>query len=130
MRVVFMGTPDFSVPVLDALVGAGHEIAAVYCQPPRPAGRGKKDRPTPVHARAEELCLDVRHPISLKSSEEQDRFAALSADIAVVVAYGLILPQRGAGRADAWAASTLHGSQPVAALARGGADPARHHGRR
>ncbi|MEL0437798.1 methionyl-tRNA formyltransferase [Phycobacter sp. K97] len=93
MRVVFMGTPEFSVPVLDALVEAGHEIAAVYCQPPRPAGRGKKDRPTPVHARAEALGLEVRHPVSLKGAEEQAAFAALEADIAVVVAYGLILPQ-------------------------------------
>ncbi len=93
MRIIFMGTPDFSVPVLDALVGAGHEIAAVYCQPPRPAGRGKKDRPTPVHARAEALGLEVRHPVSLKSSEAQAEFAALQAEIAVVVAYGLILPQ-------------------------------------
>ncbi len=93
MRIIFMGTPDFSVPVLDALVNAGHDIAAVYCQPPRPAGRGKKDRPTPVHARAEALGLEVRHPISLKSLEEQASFAALNADIAVVVAYGLILPQ-------------------------------------
>ncbi|WP_170583154.1 methionyl-tRNA formyltransferase [Ruegeria arenilitoris] len=93
MRVIFMGTPEFSVPVLDALVQAGHEIAAVYCQPPRPAGRGKKDRPTPVHARAEALGLPVRHPTSLKSPEEQAAFAALKADVAVVVAYGLILPQ-------------------------------------
>jgi len=93
MRVIFMGTPEFSVPVLDALVAAGHEIAAVYCQPPRPAGRGKKDRPTPVHARAEALGLDVRHPVSLKGAEEQAAFAALKADVAVVVAYGLILPQ-------------------------------------
>ncbi|TCP40570.1 methionyl-tRNA formyltransferase [Rhodovulum marinum] len=93
MRVVFMGTPDFSVPVLDALVDAGHEIAAVYCQPPRPAGRGKKDRPTPVHARATALGLPVRHPTSLKTPEAQAEFAALAADIAVVVAYGLILPQ-------------------------------------
>lgn len=93
MRVVFMGTPDFSVPVLDALVDAGHEIAAVYCQPPRPAGRGKKDRPTPVHARAEALGLEVRHPVSLKGAAEQAGFAALNADVAVVVAYGLILPQ-------------------------------------
>ncbi|MEO3478686.1 methionyl-tRNA formyltransferase [Phaeobacter sp. CAU 1743] len=93
MRVVFMGTPDFSVPVLDALVEAGREIAAVYCQPPRPAGRGKKDRPTPVHARAEALGLEVRHPVSLKGAEEQAEFAALGADVAVVVAYGLILPQ-------------------------------------
>jgi len=95
MRVIFMGTPDFSVPVLDALVEAGHEIAAVYCQPPRPAGRGKKDRPTPVHARAEALGLEVRPPKSLKSDDEQARFAALNADVAVVVAYGLILPQPG-----------------------------------
>ncbi len=93
MRIVFMGTPDFSVPVLDALVVAGHEIAAVYCQPPRPAGRGKKDRPTPVQARAEALGLEVRHPVSLRGAREQAEFAALDADVAVVVAYGLILPQ-------------------------------------
>jgi len=93
MRVVFMGTPDFSVPVLDALVEAGHEVAAVYCQPPRPAGRGKKDRPTPVHARAQALGLSVRHPSTLRSAEEQAGFAALNADVAVVVAYGLILPR-------------------------------------
>lgn len=93
MRIVFMGTPEFSVPVLDALVDAGHEVACVYCQPPRPAGRGKKDRPTPVHARADALGLPVRHPVSLKSGEEQEAFAELHADVAVVVAYGLILPQ-------------------------------------
>jgi len=93
MRIVFMGTPEFSVPVLDALIDAGHEICAVYCQPPRPAGRGKKDRPTPVHQRAEALGLMVRHPVSLKVADEQAAFAALNADIAVVVAYGLILPQ-------------------------------------
>nr|WP_216365070.1 MULTISPECIES: methionyl-tRNA formyltransferase [unclassified Roseobacter] len=88
-----MGTPDFSVPVLDALVTAGHEIVAVYCQPPRPAGRGKKDRPSPVQARADVLGLPVRHPVSLKSAEAQAEFAALDAEVAVVVAYGLILPQ-------------------------------------
>ena len=77
-----MGTPDFSVPVLEALVAAGHEIAAVYCQPPRPAGRGKKLRPTPVHARAEALGLEVRHPESLKTLESQANFAALNADVA------------------------------------------------
>ncbi|MDX2482816.1 MAG: methionyl-tRNA formyltransferase [Pseudodonghicola sp.] len=93
MRIIFMGTPDFSVPVLDALVRAGHEIACVYCQPPRPAGRGKKDRPSPVQARAEEMGLPVRHPTSLKSDAVQAEFAALNADIAVVVAYGLILPR-------------------------------------
>jgi len=93
MRVVFMGTPEFSVPVLDALLEAGHEVAAVYCQPPRPAGRGRKDRPTPVQARAEALGLEVRHPVSLKGEAEQTDFDALNADVAVVVAYGLILPQ-------------------------------------
>ncbi|MDW3117540.1 MAG: methionyl-tRNA formyltransferase [Roseovarius pacificus] len=93
MRVIFMGTPEFSVPVLDALMSAGHEVVAVYCQPPRRAGRGKKERPTPVQARAEELGLEVRHPASLKGDAEQAAFAALEADIAVVVAYGLILPQ-------------------------------------
>lgn len=93
MRIVFMGTPEFSVPVLDALVDAGHEVVCVYCQPPRPAGRGKKDRPTPVHARAEALGLEVRYPVSLKGVEAQAEFAALQADVAVVVAYGLILPQ-------------------------------------
>ncbi len=93
MRVIFMGTSDFSVPVLEALVAVGHEIAAVYCQPPRPAGRGKKDRPSPVQTRAEVLGLAVRHPVSLKTEEAQAGFAALQADVAVVVAYGLILPQ-------------------------------------
>ena len=93
MRLIFMGTPEFSVPALDALVAAGHEIAAVYCQPPRPAGRGQKDRPAPVEARAVALGIPVRHPKSLKSPEEQAAFAALGADLAVVVAYGLILPQ-------------------------------------
>ena len=93
MKLIFMGTPDFSVPILDALHAAGHDIVCVYCQPPRPAGRGKKDRPTPVHQRAQDLGLPVRHPVSLKRAEEQAEFAALGADVAVVVAYGLILPQ-------------------------------------
>lgn len=93
MRVVFMGTPEFSVAALDALLGAGHEIACVYSQPPRPAGRGKKDRPGPVQARAEELGLPVRHPVSLRDVTAQAEFSALNADIAVVVAYGLILPR-------------------------------------
>ncbi|MBT8423375.1 MAG: methionyl-tRNA formyltransferase [Silicimonas sp.] len=93
MRIVFMGTPEFSVPALEALVDAEHEIAAVYTQPPRPAGRGKKDRPSPVQARAQMLGLPVRHPGSLKNDEAQKEFAALPADVAVVVAYGLILPQ-------------------------------------
>lgn len=93
MRIVFMGTPEFSVPALDALYQAGHDIVAVYCQPPRPAGRGKKDRPSPVQARAEALGLTVRHPKSLKDTEAQAEFSELNADIAVVVAYGLLLPQ-------------------------------------
>ena len=93
MRVVFMGTPDFSVPILDALVQAGHDIACVYSQPPRPAGRGKQDRPSPVQTRAQALGLPVRHPVSLRTPESQADFAELDAAIAVVVAYGLILPQ-------------------------------------
>ncbi len=93
MRVVFMGTPVFSVPVLDALADAGHEILAVYCQPPRPAGRGKKDRPSPVQIRAEARGLQVRSPVKLRDSDTVAAFAALKADVAVVVAYGLILPQ-------------------------------------
>jgi methionyl-tRNA formyltransferase len=93
MRVVFMGTPDFSVPALEALVAAGHEMACIYTQPPRPAGRGKKERASPVQACAEALGLPVRHPVSLRTPEAQAEFSALGADIAVVVAYGLILPQ-------------------------------------
>ena len=93
MRIVFMGTPDFSVPVLEALVDAGHDVVAVYAQPPRPAGRGKKDRPSPVQARAEALGLPVYHPVSLKTAAAQEAFAAHDADVAVVVAYGLLLPQ-------------------------------------
>ncbi|MFM2410203.1 MAG: hypothetical protein RL481_1031, partial [Pseudomonadota bacterium] len=93
MRIIFMGTPDFAVPTLNALFAAGHDVCAVYSQPPRPANRGKKLTPGAVHARAEELGLTVRTPLSLKSAEEQAAFAALDADIAVVAAYGLILPQ-------------------------------------
>ncbi|TDL75000.1 methionyl-tRNA formyltransferase [Palleronia sediminis] len=93
MRIVFMGTPDFSVPALRALIAAGHEIACVYTQPPRPAGRGKRDRPAPVHAEAAARGIEVRHPVTLRRLEEQEAFAALGADIAVVVAYGLILPR-------------------------------------
>jgi len=91
LKIVFMGTPGFSVPVLDALA-ARHEVVAVYCQPPRPAGRGKTLRPSPVQARAEALGLPVLHPASLKGAPEQAEFGALGADLAVVVAYGLILP--------------------------------------
>jgi len=93
MRIVFMGSPDFAVPTLDALVAAGHEIVAVYTQPPRPAGRGKALQPTAVERRARELGLDVRSPRSLRNAGEQASFSAISSDIAVVAAYGLILPQ-------------------------------------
>ncbi|MGJ8545807.1 MAG: methionyl-tRNA formyltransferase [Sulfitobacter sp.] len=93
MRIIFMGTPEFSVGALEALHGAGHEILCVYSQPPRPAGRGKQLRPSPVQAKAEALGLPVRHPVSLKTPEAQAEFAAWGAEVAVVVAYGLILPQ-------------------------------------
>jgi methionyl-tRNA formyltransferase len=93
MRIVFMGSPDFAVPTLDALVAAGHEVVAAYTQPPRPAGRGKGLKPTAVEERARALGIAVRSPTSLKSVEEQAAFAALEADVAVVAAYGLILPQ-------------------------------------
>jgi methionyl-tRNA formyltransferase len=93
MRIVFMGSPDFAVPSLDALVEAGHDVVAAYAQPPRPAGRGKADRKTAVHERAEQLGIEVRMPRTLRDPEEQARFRALDADIAVVAAYGLILPK-------------------------------------
>jgi methionyl-tRNA formyltransferase len=93
MRIIFMGTPDFAVPALVALHEAGHEIACVYTQPPARAGRGKNLRASPVQAKAEALGLTVRHPKSLKGAQEQADFAALGADVAVVAAYGLILPQ-------------------------------------
>ncbi|MDB4017464.1 methionyl-tRNA formyltransferase [Amylibacter sp.] len=93
MRIIFMGSPEFSVPILSSIISAGHDVVAVYCQPPRPAGRGKKERLTPVHSHALELGLDVRHPVNFQSKEAVSDFAALKADIAVVVAYGLILPQ-------------------------------------
>ncbi len=92
MKVAFMGTPNFSVPTLDALHTAGHDIVAVYSQPPRPAGRGKKDRPSPVHRRAEDLGLQVRCPKTFRDTDAQGAFADLDVDVAVVVAYGLILP--------------------------------------
>ncbi|WP_442681265.1 methionyl-tRNA formyltransferase [Sphingomonas sp. ASY06-1R] len=93
MRIIFMGTPDFAVPALDALHAAGHHIAAVYTQPPRPAGRGKAERPSPVQLRAEALGIPVRSPKSLRNAEAQADFAALEPDVAIVAAYGLILPQ-------------------------------------
>jgi len=93
MRIIFMGTPDFAVPALRALHAAGHEVVCVYTQPPRPAGRGKKLSPSPVQVEAERLGLEVRSPVSLRNAEAQAEFAVLGADVAVVAAYGLILPQ-------------------------------------
>lgn len=93
LRLAFMGSPDFAVPVLAALAEAGHDVVCVYSQPPRPAGRGKKLRPTPVHQWAERQGIEVRTPKSLKNEAEQEAFTALNLDAAVVVAYGLILPQ-------------------------------------
>ena len=94
MRTIFMGSPEFAVPTLQALVDAAHEVVCVYTQPPRPGGRrGKELTKTPVHQRASDLGIEVRHPKSLKSAEEQEAFAALKADVAIVAAYGLILPQ-------------------------------------
>ena len=92
MRLAFMGTPEFAVPTLDALVAAGHDVTAVYTQPPRPANRGKKLTPSAVHQRAEELGLLVRSPLSLRQEDAQADFAALGLDVAIVAAYGLILP--------------------------------------
>src|SRR3954451_21389462 len=93
MRIVFMGSPEFAVPSLNALVEAGHEILAAYSQPPRPAGRGKGERKTAVHEQAEELGIEVRTPRTLRNEEEQARFRELNADLAVIAAYGLILPK-------------------------------------
>ena len=93
MRIVFMGSPEFAVPSLEALVAAGHDVVAVYCQPPRPAGRGKSERKTAVHERAEALNIPVFTPKSLRNEEAQAEFAAHDADLAVVAAYGLILPK-------------------------------------
>jgi len=93
MRIIFMGTPEFAVPALRALHDAGHEVVCVYTQPPRPAGRGKKLMPSPVQVEAERLGLMVRAPVSLRGAEAQADLAALGADVAVVAAYGLILPQ-------------------------------------
>ena len=93
MRIVFMGTPDFAVPVLEALVAAGHEIAACYCQPPRPAGRGKALMPSPVQRAAEALGIPVLTPVALRDADVQAAFAGHGADFAVVAAYGLLLPR-------------------------------------
>ena len=93
LRIAFMGSPDFSVPILHALRDAGHGIAAVYCRPPRPADRGQKERKCAVHAAADEAGLEVRTPKSLQGEAAQADFAALDLDAAVVAAYGLILPK-------------------------------------
>lgn len=93
MRVVFMGTPDFSVSALRAILSAGHKIVAVYSQPPRPAGRGKKERPTPVHEYAASHDIPVYTPLNFKEENEREKFRSLKPDVAVVVAYGLLLPQ-------------------------------------
>jgi methionyl-tRNA formyltransferase len=93
MRIVFMGSPGFAVPSLDALVEAGHEVVCAYSQPPRPAGRGKGERKTAVHERADELGIEVRTPRTLRDEEQQALFRSLDADLAVVAAYGLILPK-------------------------------------
>ena len=92
LRLVFMGTPDFSVPALAALIAAGHDVVCVYTQPPRKSGRGHRTQPSPVHAFAEEQGIPVRHPASLKDEAVQRDFAALNPDAAIVAAYGLILP--------------------------------------
>lgn len=92
MRVVFMGTPDFAVPTLTALIAAGHQVVAVYCQPPRPAGRGKKLQPSPVQTAAQDAGIAVLTPVSLRGADAQVAFAGHRADVAVVAAYGLILP--------------------------------------
>ena len=93
MRIAFMGTPSFAVPTLDALIADGHEIVAAYTQPPRRAGRGKAFSPSPVHRRAEAAGIEVRTPVTLRDAGEQQAFAALDLDVAVVAAYGLILPE-------------------------------------
>jgi len=93
MRLIFMGTPDFAVPALSALIDAGHDVISVYSQPPRPAGRGQREQPSPVQTFAEQNGIAVRYPVSLKTPEAQAELAALDADAAVVAAYGLILPK-------------------------------------
>jgi methionyl-tRNA formyltransferase len=93
LRLAFMGSPDFAVPTLEAILAAGHDVACVYSQPPRPAGRGKELRLTAVHAAAERHGLPVRTPLNFKSQEDREAFAALNLDVAVVVAYGLLLPK-------------------------------------
>ena len=115
MRIIFMGTPDFAVPVLEALVAAGHDVVAAYCQPARPGGRrGREPVPSPVQIRAEALGIEVRTPVSFKASlpeglEAREAFTALGADVAVVAAYGLILP-RAVLEAPRFGCLNVHGS--------------------
>ena len=110
MRIIYMGTPEFAVPALEALVTAGHEVVAAYSQPPRPGGRrGRELTPSPVQRKAEELGIPVRYPVSLKGADEQAEFAAWQADIAIVAAYGLILP-RAVLDAPRYGCLNLHGS--------------------
>jgi methionyl-tRNA formyltransferase len=123
VRLAFMGSPDFAVPALRALAAAGHEVAAVYCQPPRPAGRGHRVQPSPVHAAAEALGLPVRTPARLRrDAAEHAAFAALDLDAAVVAAYGLILPapmlsapRRGCLNIHASLLPRLRGAAPIQA---------------
>ena len=94
LRIIFMGTPEFSVPGLIELIGQGHDIVAVYCQPPRPAGRrGLELKKSPVHEKAEQFAIPVFTPVSLRNPQEQERFESFNADVAIVIAYGLILPK-------------------------------------
>ncbi len=109
MRVVFMGTPDFSVPTLTEIVSSGHEVVAVYTRAPKPAGRGQAERKSPVHEAAESFGIPVFTPRSLKGEAEQAQFASLGADVAVVVAYGLILPKP-VLEAPEYGCLNLHGS--------------------
>ena len=109
MRVVFMGTPDFSVPTLTEIISSGHEVVAVYTRAPKPAGRGQAERRTPVHETAEAFGIPVFTPRSLKGEAEQAQFASLDADVAVVVAYGLLLP-KAILEAPAYGCLNLHGS--------------------
>jgi methionyl-tRNA formyltransferase len=109
LRLAFMGTPEFALPAFHALIAAGHDIRAVYTQPPRPAGRGHKPRPSPVHAAALAAGIEVRTPVTLKDTGEQAAFAALDLDAAVVVAYGLILPKPILA-APRWGCVNLHAS--------------------
>jgi methionyl-tRNA formyltransferase len=123
LRLAFMGSPDFALPALSALHDAGHAIAAVYCQPPRPAGRGQAVRPCPVHLAAEQLGLDVRTPARLRGDTAAEAaFSALALDAAVVVAYGLILPpaflaapRRGCLNIHASLLPRWHGAAPIQA---------------